>query len=159
VLTERVRPGDTSGDLLARLSEAGAPLLVATLDGIADGSLRSRPQPPDGVSYAPKLTVADARIDFAQPALAVDRRIRACTPEPGAWAPFRDGRLKLGPVQLLADAAPLAAAELLVAKTEVLVGTATSPVRLGLVQPAGKRPMPAADWARGLRLRSGDRLG
>ena len=158
VLTERVRPTDTSGDLLTRLSEAGAPLLVATLDGIADGSLRPQPQPSDGVSYAPKLTVADARIDFGQPALAVDRRIRACTPEPGAWTGFREGRLKLGPVSPVGGAA-LATGELLVGKNEVLVGTATIPVRLGLVQPAGKRPMPAADWARGLRLESGDRLG
>jgi methionyl-tRNA formyltransferase len=167
VLTERIRPTDTSGDLLARLSEAGAPLLVATLDGIADGSLRPQPQPADGVSHAPKLTVADARIDFGQPALAVERRIRACTPDPGAWTSFRDGRLKLGPASLASgDAdAPLAAGELLaggellVSKSTVLVGTATSPLRLGTVQPAGKNRMPAADWARGLRLASGERLG
>ena len=165
VLTERVRPDDTSGVLLARLAEAGAPLLVATLDGIADGSLRPQPQPGDGVSYAPKLTVADARIDFGQPALAVDRRIRACTPEPGAWTSFRDGRLKLGPASpagdtpLAAGDTPLAAGELLIGKNAVLVGTATAPLRLGAVQPAGKNPMPAADWARGLRLESGVRLG
>jgi len=165
VLTERVRPTDTSGDLLARLSEAGASLLVATLDGIADGSLRPQPQPSDGVSYAAKLTVADARIDFGQPALAVERRIRACTPDPGAWTSFRDGRLKLGPASLAsADALPaaeqpLAAGELMVGKSAVLVGTATVPLRLGTVQPAGKNPMPAADWARGLRLASGERLG
>jgi methionyl-tRNA formyltransferase len=162
VLTERVRPGDTSGELLARLAEAGAQLLVATLDGIADGSLRPRPQPADGVSYAPKLTVADARIDFGQPALAVDRRIRACTPEPGAWTALRDGRLKLGPVTIapgVAGSAPLAAGELLVDRSTVLVGTATDPVRLGSVQPAGRKPMPAADWARGLRLEPGERLG
>ncbi len=161
VLTERVRPRDTSGELLARLAEAGAPLLVATLDGIADGSLRPQPQPGDGVSHAPKLTVADARIDFGQPALAVDRRIRACTPEPGAWTSFRDGRLKLGPAAP-ADpslSAPLAAGELSISKNAVLVGTATTPLRLGDVQPAGKNPMPAADWARGLRLESGARLG
>ena len=164
VLTERVRPTDTSGSLLARLAEAGAPLLVATLDGIADGSLRPQPQPADGVSYAPKLTVEDARIDFGQPALAVERRIRACTPDPGAWTSFRDGRLKLGPASPASEDArvadeSLAAGELLVGKNAVLVGTATTPLRLGTVQPAGKNPMPAADWARGLRLASGERLG
>jgi methionyl-tRNA formyltransferase len=145
--------------LLARLAEAGAPLLVATLDGIADGSLRPQPQPGDGVSHAPKLTVADARIDFGQPALAVDRRIRACTPEPGAWTSFQDGRLKLGPASPAVADVPLAAGELSISKREVLVGTATGPLRLGAVQPAGKNPMPAADWARGLRLESGVRLG
>ncbi|MEO6501259.1 MAG: methionyl-tRNA formyltransferase [Jatrophihabitantaceae bacterium] len=160
VLTERVRPGDTSGELLARLAETGAPLLVATLDGIADGTLAPQPQPGDGVSYAPKLTVADARIDFGQPSLAVDRRIRACTPEPGAWTSFRDGRLKLGPASSATGAdVPLAAGELSISKSAVLVGTATGPLRLGAVQPAGKNPMPAADWARGLRLESGERLG
>jgi methionyl-tRNA formyltransferase len=164
VLTERVRAGDTSGELLERLAEAGAQLLVATLDGIADGSLRPQPQPAEGVSHAPKLTVADARIDFGRPALAVDRRIRACTPEPGAWTDFRDGRLKLGPVVIsspaeLAGGEELAAGELLVGKNAVLVGTATAPVRLGTVQAAGRKPMPAADWARGLRLESGERLG
>jgi len=171
VLTELIRPDDTSGALLDRLAEAGAPLLVATLDGIADGSLRPRPQPADGVSFAPKLTVSDACIDFTRPALAVDRRIRACTPDPGAWTAFRNDRLKLGPVT--ADSVPpaggppadglpvgeLPAGELLVTKSAVLVGTATTPVRLGSVQPAGKRPMPAADWARGLRLESGERIG
>jgi methionyl-tRNA formyltransferase len=139
VLTERVRPDDTSGDLLDRLAEAGAQLLVATLDGIADGSVHPRPQPADGVSVAPKLTVADARIDF------------------------RDGRLKLGPVTFADPAGSagveLAAGELLVGKSAVLVGTATAAVRLGTVQPAGRKPMPAADWARGLRLESGERLG
>jgi methionyl-tRNA formyltransferase len=166
VLTERVRPTDTSGDLLDRLAEAGAQLLVATLDGIADGSLRARPQSADGVSVAPKLTVADARVDFGRPALAVDRRIRACTPEPGAWTDFRDGRLKLGPVTFADPAGSagsagveLAPGELLVGKSAVLVGTATAAVRLGTVQPAGRKPMPAADWARGLRLESGERLG
>jgi len=159
VLTERIRPSDTSGDLLARLAEAGAPLLVATLDGIADGSLRPQPQPADGVSVAPKLAVADARIDFGQPALAVERRIRACTPDPGAWTSFRDGRLKLGPASHAESEQPLAPGELLIGKSAVLVGTASTPLRLGAVQPAGKNPMPAPDWARGLRLGSGERLG
>ena len=164
-LTERSRPDDTSGDLLNRLSEAGAALLVATLDGIADGSLRPQPQPSDGRPNAPKLTVADARVDFDQPALAVQRRI-APTPEPGAWTDVRDCRLKLGPVTAVPGklaggpaSGGLASGELRVGKSAVLVGTATHPVRAGHRQPAGKRPMPAADWARGLRLETGERLG
>ncbi len=157
VLTERVRPDDTSGALLARLAEAGAPLLVATLDGIDDGSLRPLPQPAEGVSLAPKFSVADAEIDFDRPAIAVDRRIRACTPDPGPWTTFRTERLKLGPVTL-SDEHGLAAGELRLDGTRLLAGTATVAVRLGTVQPPGKRPMPAADWARGARLATGDRL-
>ncbi|HJQ00183.1 MAG TPA: methionyl-tRNA formyltransferase [Jatrophihabitans sp.] len=160
VMTERIRPTDTSGELLARLAVGGAALLVATLDGIADGSLRPQPQPTDGVSHAPKLTVADAEIRFNQPAQAIDRRIRACTPEPGAWTRFRDGRLKLGPVSLVAATdRMLRPGELAVDRHGVLVGTATGPVLLGTVQPAGKRPMPAAGWANGARLTADDCLG
>lgn len=164
VMTERIRPTDTSGELLGRLAVGGAALLVATLDGIADGSLRPQPQPADGVSHAPKLTVADAEIRFDQPAQAIDRRIRACTPEPGAWTRFRDGRLKLGPVTVVPagrtqPAPALRPGELAADRSGVLAGTATGPVLLGTVQPAGKRPMPAAGWANGARLTADDRLG
>lgn len=158
VLTERIRPTDTSGDLLARLAEAGAPLLVATLDGIADGSLQPRPQPDDGVSLAPKLSTADAEISFGQPAFAIDRRVRACTPDPGPWTTFRGERLKLGPVTVT-DSADLVFGQLLVDGQQVLVGTASIAVRLSTVQPPGKRAMPATDWARGVRLTAEDRLG
>ena len=85
VMTERIRPTDTAGDLLGRLAEGGAGLLVATLDGIEDGSLEARAQQADGVSFAPKITPDDARVDWSQPAAAVDRQVRACTPVPGAW--------------------------------------------------------------------------
>jgi methionyl-tRNA formyltransferase len=160
VMTERVRPTDTSGDLLSRLAAAGADLLVATLDGIADGSLQPRPQPADGVSYAPKLTSADGQIRFDQPSVAVDRRVRACTPAPGAWTTFRGERLKLGPVSVNADGqVALPPGAVLVGKHEVLLGTATDPVLLTDVQPPGKRPMRAADWARGVRLTPEDYLG
>lgn len=159
-LTERVRPTDTSGDLLGRLADAGAGLLVATVDGIARGELVPVPQPTDGVSLAPKLDVADARIDFTHPALAVDRRIRGCTPAPGAWTTFRGERLKLYPVTVAAGSdSPLAPGKLRASKSAVEVGTATVPVTLGQVQPLGKKPMPAADWARGVRIEPGERLG
>src|SRR5512134_1668812 len=92
VMTEEVRPRDTSGDLLDRLAAAGAGLLVATLDGLERGELVARPQPLDGVSYAPKLTVDDARVDWTAPAFHVDRQVRACTPAPGAWTTWRELR-------------------------------------------------------------------
>ena len=158
VMTERVRDTDTAGDLLARLAEGGAGLLVATLDGIEDGSLEARPQQAEGTSYAPKITVEDARVDWDEPAAGVDRRIRACTPAPGAWTTYSGTRLKLGPVTPTAER--LAPGELRVGKAEVLVGTATTAVRLGEVKAFGARQMPAADWARGLRLAAeGGRLG
>lgn len=158
VLTEAIRPHDTAGDLLGRLAIAGAGLLVRTLDGIADGSLAPVAQPTDGVSLAPKLGPDDARVRWSHPALAVDRRIRGCTPEPGGWTTMPDGsRLGLGPVQVSDEhAAPGA---LVVRKHEVLVGTVTQAVRLGEVTPPGRRAMPAAAWARGARLPDGTVLG
>lgn len=159
VMTERIRPTDTAGDLLGRLAEHGSGLLVATLDGIADGSLDAREQPSEGVSIAPKISVDDARVDWTEPAVAVDRRIRACTPGPGAWTTLDGERVKLGPVVPLtagaperaADAPPLAPGAIEVGKNHVLVGTATEPVRLGEIKAFGKKQMAAADWARGVR--------
>jgi methionyl-tRNA formyltransferase len=195
-LTEPIRPTDTSGDLLARLAISGAELLVKTLDAIEDGTILAAPQPADGVSFAPKLTPADARVDWKLPAHLIDRQVRACTPDPGAWTEFGTGRpdagqsdggqsdggqsdagrsdagrLKLWPVTLAAgaalisaggkapDGAALAPGELRVDRNAVYVGTGTIPVRLGDVQPQGKRRMPAADWARGLRSDSATTLG
>ncbi len=158
VVTEQVRPTDTAGDLLDRLSRSGADLLVATLDALEDGELVAQPQPPDGVSLAPKLTPEDARVRWDEPATAVDRRIRACTPAPGAWTTFRGARVKLGPVVPQPDSVPGAPGSLEVTRGSVLVAAAGGFVELGVVQPAGKGPMPAADWARGVRPQPGELL-
>jgi methionyl-tRNA formyltransferase len=153
VLTEAIGPTDTAGDLLERLAVAGADLMVATLDGIESGELEAREQPVHGVSLAPKITPADAKIDWKSPAVAISRRIRACTPEPGAWTELDGIRVKLWPVTVLgASAGVLAPGELRALRDRVMVGTATAPVELGEVQQDGKRRIPAADWARGLRL-------
>jgi methionyl-tRNA formyltransferase len=197
-LTEPVRPTDTSGDLLDRLAVAGAQLLVATLDGIEDGTVLAVPQPADGISFAPKLTTDDARVDWKMPAHLIDRQIRGCTPDPGAWTDFESTRFKLWPVTLTRPPVPpvpaasgaagsipaasipagsipvastpghiaagspevsLAPGQLRVERAAVYVGTGTVPVRLGDVQPQGKRRMPAADWARGLRADAAISLG
>ncbi len=159
LMTQLIHDDDTAGTLLAKLAEGGAGLLVATLDGIENGSIEARPQPADGVSYAPKILVEHARVDWEDPALGVDRRIRACTPGPGAWSTYAGERIKIGPVRIAADHEALAPGVLEVTKNAVHVGTGSTPVRLGDVKPFGKKQMPAADWARGVRLTSGERLG
>jgi len=191
VATEPVRPADTTGSMLERLATVGAELLVATLDGIEDGTLRAVPQPAEGVSLAPKLTPADARVDWKLPAHLIDRRIRACTPDPGAWTEFDGGRMRLWPVTPSVSGEPgvpsapgapgpgggtgepgipggagaasapggLAPGELRVERGAVYAGTGSRPVRLGDVQPPGKRRMDAAAWARGLRPGSATSLG
>jgi methionyl-tRNA formyltransferase len=158
VVTEAIGPEDTAGDLLDRLAHSGAGLLVATMDGISEGSLLPRPQAADGVSYAPKIEVSDAQIDWTKPGRHVDRVVRACTPAPGAWTLFRGERVKLGPVRPR-GANELEPGEVRVAKSGLAVGTATTEVELGWVQPPGRRPMPAADWARGARPEPGERFG
>ena len=132
---------------------------MSALDGIEAGRLVPATQPAEGVSLAPKVTVADAQVNFGAPALAVDRRIRGTTPAPGAWTTFRGERLKLGPVSLAFDADGLLPGRMQVEKSRVLVGTATLPVMLGEVQALGKKAMSAADWARGVRPNPGERLG
>ncbi|MEU2076724.1 MULTISPECIES: methionyl-tRNA formyltransferase [unclassified Streptomyces] len=159
VVTEDIRPTDTSGDLLTRLAFAGAGLLAATMDGIEDGALQAVPQPVEGITLAPKIQVEDAHVDFAAPALRVDRVVRGCTPAPGAWTVFRGERLKLIQVTPLPDRTDLAPGQLAAGKNNVYAGTGSYAVELLWVQPQGKKPMKAADWARGVRIAPGETLG
>ena len=151
VVTEAIRPTDTAGDLLDRLAVSGAELLEATLDGIEAGTVHAVPQREEEVSVAAKVTVEDAHVRWDLPAQAVDRRIRAVTPNPGAWTKIEEVRIKVGPVKVV-DGDALKPGEIFVERTRVLVGTGSGPVQLGSVQPPGKKPMNAADWARGARL-------
>jgi len=155
VTTEDVRPTDTSGDLLERLALAGAGLLAHTLDAIEDGTVTAVPQPGEGVSYAPKIDVADARVDWTAPALHVDRLVRACTPAPGAWTTLRARRVKLAPVTITGEVLDPGHLRAL-GDGGCLVGTGTTAVRLSGVRPEGKAAMAAVDWLRGLRLEAGE---
>ena len=158
-VTEPIRPDDTAGDLLHRLSLSGARLLVDTLDGIQNGTLTATPQPETDaqVSYASKINVEDARIDWTQPAEVLDRLIRACAPAPGAWTTFRGERFKINSA-LISDTV-LAPGELQISKRAVRVGTATQALELAEIQAQGKKPMAAADWARGITFEPEPRLG
>lgn len=148
-ITERIREDDTTGTMLDRLSDEGAKLVVDVVDHIEDGDIGAISQPEDGVSYAHKLTTDDARIDWRRPAFAIDRQVRGCTPAPGAWTEVDGARLKVGPLTI-AEESTLAPGVAAIGKREVRVGTSTTDVVLGEVQPHGKKAMPAADWGRGL---------
>ena len=158
-VTEPIRPADTAGDLLHRLSLSGARLLVETLDGIEDGTLTPTPQPETNsqVSYASKINVEDARIDWTQPADLVDRLIRACAPAPGAWTTFRGERFKINSAVI--SETVLAPGAMEITKRSVRVGTTTQALELGEIQAQGKKPMTAADWARGIAFDTEPRLG
>jgi len=157
-MTERIRPTDTAGDLLARLAVGGAGLLVATMDGLEAGSIVPEPQPAEGISLAPKVRVEDARIDWSRPSFVVDRQVRGCTPNPGSWTTFRGERVKIGPVTALVDEGADLPGTVVTGKREVHVATGSGHVRLGVVQGRGRKPMPAADWARGIRIEQGERF-
>lgn len=158
-LVEPLQPRDTAGAVLARLAESGADLLLATLDGIEAGQLAAQPQPADGVSLAPKITVADARIDWTLPAMAIERQLRALDPAPVAWSTFRDDRVKIFAAELLRDADSLPPGELQPAgRNAWQIGTGTHPLKLGEVQAAGKKRMAAADWLRGVADATGDAM-
>lgn len=150
VVTESIKPTDTAGDLLSRLAVSGAELLTATLDAIESGEASAIAQSEDGVSYAHKVTVDSARIDWSSSAAAVDRHVRSVTPAPGAWTTIGDIRLKVAPVTL--SDVVLEPGHIAVRKDGVFVGTATNAVSLGDIQPQGKKLMKALDWARGARL-------
>ena len=153
-ITERIREDDTSAELLARLADWGSKLLVDVVDHIEDGDIAAVPQPEDNISYAPKLTTEEARIDWNRPAFAIDRHIRGCTPAPGAWTFLEGERVKIGPATI-ADDRTLVPGLLSIAKQEVRVGTTTTDLVLGDVQAFGKKRMRAADWARGTAFPEG----
>ncbi|WP_188894020.1 methionyl-tRNA formyltransferase [Microlunatus endophyticus] len=157
-ITEPIGPTDTAGDLLQRLSVSGARLLVETLDGIAAGDLEPVPQPTEGISPAPKITVEDAKINWADSALTVDRLIRGCYPAPGAWSTFRNERFKINSATP-DDRDDLGPGVLEVTKRSVRVGTGRGSLLLGRVQAQGKKPMQAADWARGVQFVPDESLG
>ncbi|GGC59104.1 methionyl-tRNA formyltransferase [Hoyosella rhizosphaerae] len=153
VVTETVRPDDTAGVLLDRLALSGALLLERTMDGIENGTLTAVPQTSDGVSYAPKISVDAARVDWSAPAFVVDRHIRAMSPMPGAWTTVSDMRLKITSAGVADNIdAELAPGQVHVTKKAVFVGTGSTPIKVATVQQQGKKTMVAADWARGARL-------
>jgi methionyl-tRNA formyltransferase len=152
VLAMEERPtGDheTAGHVLDALAVQGADLLLRTVDAIGAGTAVARPQEGEP-TLAPKTTIEDGRVDWARSADEVLARIRGVTPEPGAHTSVADVRLKIHRAAALRDAAPLAPGAISAVDGRVAVGTASHPIELIQVQPAGKNPMPAADWWRGV---------
>lgn len=140
---------ETSGDILGRLAERGAQLLVEVLDAIEDGTATATAQSDAGVTLAPKLSATDARIDWKRSAIEIDRQIRACSPAPVAWTTYRGERFKVWSGRAQAGTV-LAPGAIDAGRRTVNVGTGRGVLELIRVQPAGKRPMAAADWGRGI---------
>ena len=150
MVTEQIKPTDTSGDLLERLAGSGAELLAQTFSLLESGQAVATAQ--QGVpSHAPTISTQAAKVNWQHPAVAIERHIRSLTPAPGAWTLLAGSRVKLGPVTQVPTVTDLGPGEL----REDLVGTGSHALRLGWVAPAGKKQMLATDWLRGARLEPG----
>ncbi|BDZ50656.1 methionyl-tRNA formyltransferase [Frondihabitans sucicola] len=154
-ITKPLQGDETSGFLLGELAISGALLLSRVVDQLAAGEATARPQDGD-VTLAPKLTLDDGLLDFSGPAPAAYNRYRGVTPEPGAFTSVAGARLKLLELRRPdtgSDALP--AGRIVLDGKRVLIGTATTPLEVVTVQPAGKTPMAAGDWLRGIPDREG----
>lgn len=145
-----IRPEETAGELLERLADLGADLVVKTLDAIADNRAIAVAQSLENVSIAPKLKASDGQIDWSSPALAISRKIRGFAPNPGAWTLLGDLRVELGDVEI-EDSQTLKPGEISILKDFVRVGTGSTDIKLLQVKPAGRGWMDSGAWARGLR--------
>ena len=142
----------TAGDALSALADIGAELLHGVVDALAAGTISARPQVGEP-TLAPKLTLDDGRVRWAESAAAILNRFRGTTPEPGAHTSIAGARLKvLAATPAAADAERLPSGIIRAVGAEVRAGTADHPIRLLRVQPAGKPAMDAGDWWRGLRV-------
>jgi methionyl-tRNA formyltransferase len=143
-----IAPDATAGRLLDELAIEGADLLAGVVDAIAGGTAAASAQQGEP-TFAPKLGIDDARLDFTAPADVVRNQFRGVTPEPGAWTTLDDQRLKVLELAAASDAEPLAPGVLRLDGRRLLAGTGTEPLELVRVQPAGRTAMSAADWWRG----------
>jgi len=151
-----IGPRTTAAELHERLAALSARLLVAALEGLAAGRLAPRPQPEAGVTYAPKLTPADGRLDWRRPAAELERRVRACDPRPGAWFEAAGTRVKALAAELVETSAAAPPGRVLDDRLTVACGEgALRPTRL---QRAGGAELAAAEFLRGFPLPAGTLL-
>lgn len=145
-----IAPDDTAGTLSPKLSALGARLLLETLPGYLAGDIQPRPQPEEGVTYAPLLKKEDGRLDFTEPAAALARRVRAFNPWPGTFTEWQGKLLKIHRAHAAPQPSP-GAGERLVVEGRPAIGTGEGVLVLDEVQPAGKKPMPGEVFLRGAR--------
>jgi len=151
-----IGPDETAGELTERLSEMGALAIVEALALLELDGLEERPQDESLVTYAPKIERAQARVDFAEPAEAVAREIRAYNPKPGAWGMVRDQEVRLFGVRVLPDRRGDPGEVIAVGEMGLIIACGAGAVAVETVHPAGKRRLAALDWAQGRGIAVGD---
>jgi methionyl-tRNA formyltransferase len=145
-----IHPDDTAGTLFEKLAPLGADLLLETLPRYLSGELQPQPQPAEGVTYAPMLKKEDGLLDFSQPAIGLERRVRAFDPWPGTWFPWNNELLKVLRAHVSAEASP-GMGRRLTLKGYPALGTGEGILILEEVHPAGKKPMPGKAFLAGAR--------
>ena len=152
-----IGPDETAGELTERLSELGARAIVEALALLALDGLDERAQDESRVTQAPKIERAQARLDFAEPAVLVARKIRAYDPKPGAWAMLRGSEIRLFGVRVLTDRRGDPGEVLSIGELGMIVACGSGAVAVETVHPAGNRRLAALDWAQGRGVAQGDR--
>ena len=156
VLLERrvpIEPTDTSASLHDRLSRLGADALIEALSGIADGTLTAKPQPSEGVTYAAKVTKEEARIDWRQPAIAIERRVRAFNPWPIAETTLQGQQLRIWEAVARPQSSDASPGQVISVDDQgIHVATGVGTLVLTRVQLAGRKPTSGPDFARGQRV-------
>jgi methionyl-tRNA formyltransferase len=146
----RHTPDLTTGSAIRALSELGADLLIDTLPDYLSGKTIPQPQPEEGSTYAPMLKKEDGLLDFAHPAVELERRVRAMNPWPGAWFEWNGSVLKVGRA-FVSEAKGLGVGSRFVVEGRPAVMTANGALVLDEVQPAGKKMMPGKSFLAGAK--------
>ncbi len=144
-----IQANEHAGDLLARLAHIGVSVLLEQIPRIESGLFSATPQATSGVTLAPKLSRQDGKLNFSATCSSIQAQIRGTTPEPGAWTTLDGQTFKILSSQAVSEELGVGTVTSLGGK--ILVGCGTGSLELRTVQPAGKNPMNATDWFRGLK--------
>jgi len=148
---------ETGTSLMRELTDIGADLALQSLQVMEQGIASATGQAQE-ITYAPKLTQDDCRIEWSQSAVAIERRVRALFEKPTAFTTFRSKRLQLGPIVLAAESIEGQAGSIVELDDEIYVCTGSAPLRLGIVKPEGKSWMQAIAWWRGVQNKQNERF-
>ncbi len=152
--TIAIEPNETMGELTGRLSQLAGPLLVETLTGMVAGSVQPEAQAHEQATHAPKCAKEEALLDWQEAADVLHRKIRAFNPAPGAATFLNGERFKILQARQTSDSKNFLKTGqpgeiLAIIESGILVQTGSEPLEIQTLQPAGKREMPARDWALG----------